>query len=147
MSYRLVITGFLLFVLFLSGIEIKAQCDQAFIDKCASNSEVKYIKHFRIRFTESKNNTGQSEGQFSIMLNKGNHYRFLVCNDDTKPGKTIIDLSNDFSNFGGNYNAQEDKEYSAFDFLCTKTGPYYLKMKFKDGMEGCGVCVVALVMQ
>jgi hypothetical protein len=135
------------FILLQNPFAAWAQCDQAFIDKCASNSEVKYIKHFRIRFTESKADVGQSEGQFSIMLNKGNHYRFLVCNDDTKPGHTIIELSNDFSNFGGNYNGQEDKEYSAFDFLCTKTGPYYLKMKFKDGREGCGVCVVSLVMQ
>jgi hypothetical protein len=124
-----------------------AQCDQAFIDQCASNSAVKYIKHFRIRFTDSKNEKTRSDGHFSIMLNKGNHYRFLVCNDPSKPGSTIIELSSDFASFGGNYNAAEDKEYKAFDFVCSKTGPYYLKMFFKNGEEGCGVCVVSLVME
>jgi len=124
-----------------------AQCDQALIDNCASGSEnLKYIKHFRIRFAESKNEKNRSEGKFTIMLSKGSHYRFSVCNDPSKPGATIMELANDFSKFGGNYNDVDNKEYKAFDFLCTKTGPYYLSMFFKDGKEGCGVCVISLVM-
>lgn len=124
-----------------------AQCDNEFIANCSnSGGDTKYIKHFRIRFAESKNEKKRSEGQFTIMLMKGNHYRFLVCNDPSKPGETIIELSNNFAQFGGNYNAAEDKQYRAFDFVCSKTGPYYLKMFFKDGNEGCGVCVITLVM-
>ncbi len=140
------ISVFLIFFLHLIN-DASAQCDQAFIDQCASNSEVKYIKHFRIRFADCKDLKTRSEGQFSMMLNKGNHYRFLVCNDASKPGSTIIELTSDFANFGGNYNAAEDKEYKAFDFVCSKTGPYYLKLFFKNGEEGCGVCVVSLVME
>lgn len=138
---------YLLFLFFAIPSQSNAQCDNEFIDKCAnSGGETKYIKHFRIRFAEAKNIKKRSEGNFTIMLMKGNHYRFLVCNDPSKPGKTIIELSNNFAQFGGNYNAAEDKEYRAFDFICTKTGPYYLKMFFKDGEEGCGVCVISLVM-
>lgn len=139
---------FFFIIAFLSGAPFasNAQCDQAFIDGCASgDSKAKYVKHFRIRFAEAKNIKKRSEGKFSIMLNKGNHYRFYVCNDPSKPGKTIIELANDFTQFGGNYNQKNDSEYKAFDFLCTKTGPYYLKMFFKNAKEGCGVCVVALV--
>lgn len=137
----------LLVTLFFANSDILAQCDNAFITTCSkSGGESKYIKHFRIRFEEAKNKKKISEGNFTIMLSKGNHYRFMVCNDASKPGETIIDLSNDFSQFGSNYNAQSDKLYKAFDFLCTKTGPYYLKMHFKDGQAGCGVCVLTLVM-
>lgn len=137
---------FIIAVFSLTPIISKAQCDQAFINACAQgDSKAKYVKHFRIRFAEAKNIKKRSEGKFAIMLNKGNHYRFFVCNDPSKAGKTIIELSNDFTQFGGNYNASTGKEYKAFDFLCTKTGPYYLKMFFKDGKEGCGVCVIALV--
>lgn len=137
-----------IFTLFLFGISFQtnAQCDQAMVDNCAGGGgNLKYIKHFKIRFAESKNAKNRSEGKFTMMLSKGSHYRFSVCNDVTKPGSTILELSNDFSSFGGNYNAAENKEYKAFDFICTKTGPYYLKMFFKDGEEGCGVCVVSLV--
>lgn len=142
---RLVIALGFTFLL-LNPFNSNAQCDQAFIDACAgSDSKAKYVKHFRIRFAEAKNIKKRSEGKFAIMLNKGNHYRFFICNDPSKPGKTIVELANDFTQFGGNYNAGSDTEYKAFDFLCTKTGPYYLKMFFKEGKEGCGVAVVALV--
>jgi hypothetical protein len=125
---------------------VSGQCDDAFINSCSNGGEkVKYIKHFRIRFAEAPNVKKRSEGMFTLMLNKGSHYRFLICNDASKPGSTIMELSNDFAQFGSNYNAQNDSEYKAFDFLCTKTGPYYIKMFFKDGKEGCGVCVLTLV--
>lgn len=138
----------LIFILF-TGIEVSfAQCDQAFIDQCStSGGTVKYIKHFRIRFTEATKDKSQSEGKFSIMLNKGSHYRFFTCNDASKPGHTVVELSSDFGNFGGNINNETGAEYTAFDFVCTKTGPYYLKMNFKDGKEGCGVCVLTLVVE
>lgn len=137
----------LLFLFSLTPIITNAQCDQALIDGCASgDSKAKYVKHFRIRFAEAKNIKKRSEGLFTIMLMKGNHYRFYTCNDSGKTGRTIVQLSSDFGNYGGNYNEKTDSEYKAFDFLCTKTGPYYLKLFFKDGKEGCGVCIVSLVM-
>lgn len=124
-----------------------AQCDQAFIDKCSSkgNSNIKYVKHYRIRFSEAMKGKNVSEGNFSIMLNKGTHYKFFTCNDETKPGHTVVEMSNDGGVCGGNINPATGDEYKAFDFMCTKTGPYYLKMYFKDGKEGCGVCVMTIV--
>jgi len=137
-----------LFLVFFSVLSanVLAQCDDAFISACSNGGEkVKYVKHFRIRFAEAPNIKKRSEGLFTLMLNKGNHYRFLICNDPSKPGSTIMELSDDFSQFGSNFNAQTNSEYKAFDFICNKTGPYYIKMFFKDGKDGCGVCVLALV--
>lgn len=135
------------FMLLLGVCSSYAQCDQAFIDKCSSNgAAVKYVKHFRIRFTEAMKGKNVSEGKFSIMLSKGTHYRFYVCNDESKPGHTVVELSNDASGACGfNVNPTTGAEYPFFDYMCQKTGPYYLKMFFKDGKEGCGVCVMTLV--
>lgn len=138
---------FSLFTLFtITSVNTFGQCNNAFIGKCAkSGGQAKYVKHFRIRFQEAPNKNKISEGSFTLMLNKGNHYRFLICNDPSKPGATIMELSNDFTQFGSNYNAANDTQYKAFDFICSKTGPYYIKMFFKEGKEGCGVCVLTLV--
>lgn len=133
-------------MMFIAVANSFAQCDQAFIDNCSSNEGAKYMKHFRIRFTETMKGKNVSEGKFAVMLNKGSHYRFFVCNDATKPGKTIVELSSDMSgSCGGNVNPSTGVEYKAFDFMCNKTGPYFLKMHFKDGKEGCGVCVMTIV--
>ncbi len=111
----------------LASSNTYGQCDQAFIKNCfASGGEAKYVKHFRIRFSEAKNTKTRSEGMFTLMMSKGNHYRFMICNDPSKPGAT-------------------NKEYKAFDFVCSKTGPYYIRMFFKDGKEGCGVCILTLI--
>ena len=100
-------------MLLLGAVNSYGQCDQAFIDKCSQTSAtIKYVKHFRIRFTEAMKGKSISEGKFAIMLN---------------------------------INASTGAEYPAFDFICSKTGPYFLKMHFKDGKEGCGVCVMTLV--
>ena len=134
-------------VLLLGGaVKSYAQCDQAFIDKCSQTSAtIKYVKHFRIRFTEAMKGKSISEGKFAIMLNKGSHYRFFTCNDETKPGHTVVELANESSVLVANINASTGAEYPAFDFICSKTGPYFPKMHFKDGKEGCGVCVMTLV--
>jgi hypothetical protein len=137
-------------MMFLGVCGSYAQCDQAFIDKCSSSggAAVKYVKHYRIRFTEAMKGKSMSEGKFSIMLSKGSHYRFYTCNDETKPGHTVVELSSDANGkLVGNVNDATGAEYPGFDFLCNKTGPYYLKMYFKDGKEGCGVCVMTLVTQ
>ncbi len=129
------------------GNTTHAQCGDELVANCATGSEnLKYIKHFKIRFAEAPSAKKRSEGNFTLMLMKGNHYRFFACNDETKAGRTLVELSSDFGQFGGNFNGETGKEYRAFDFVCTKTGPYYLKMFFRDGKEGCGVCVVSLVM-
>lgn len=139
--------GLICFALLMFTGHSYAQCDQAFIDKCSSNGpSVKYVKHFRIRFTEAMKGKNVSEGKFSIMLSKGSHYRFYVCNDETKPGHTVVEMSSDAAGkCGTNVNPTTGAEYPAFDIMCSKTGPYYLKMFFKDGKEGCGVCVMTLV--
>ena len=141
---------FKVFILFIilstTALTAVGQCDNNFISKCAqSGGKAKYIKHFRIRFKEAPNKNKIAEGSFTLMLNKGNHYRFNICNDPSKPGSTIMELSNDFTQFGSNYNSATNKEYRAFDFVCSKTGPYYIKMFFREGKEGCGVCVLTLV--
>lgn len=135
-------------ILIGGSMNLKAQCDNSLISKCVGKGEnLKYIKHFKIRFAAAPNVKKRSEGNFTVMLMKGNHYRFFACNDENKQGKTIIELSNDFSQYGGNYNSETNTEYKAFDFICTKTGPYYLKMFFKDAKEGCGVGIISLVME
>ena len=143
--YKFIILS-LFAILSITSISVYGQCDNNFISKCAqSGGKAKYVKHFRIRFKEAPNKNKISEGKFTLMLNKGNHYRFNICNDPSKPGTTIMELSNDFTEFGSNFNGSTNKTYKAFDFVCSKTGPYYIKMFFKDGKEGCGVCVLTLV--
>ncbi len=138
--FYFVLFGFLPFI-------ASAQCDQELIDICSGQigEGGTYIKHFKIRFATSKSSKKPSSANFSVILNKGNHYRFTTCNDAGKEGQTKMDLSDDFNQYGTNYDPSTKKIYKSIDFQCNKTGPYYITLSFVDGLEGCGVCIMSLV--
>ena len=79
------------------------------------------------------------------MLNKGNHYRFNVKNDESKNGKAILNLIENNALIASNYLPESGKQYSSFDFYCKKTGAYYIEMKFIDGLEGCAIGMISFV--
>lgn len=138
-----IIIGFL-FV----NVSTFAQCDNSLIAITKNeNGGSKYIKHFKIRFEKSKNPKKASVANFTILLNKGSHYRFNVHNDNTRKGHAILTLYDDYNVYGSNYLESADKEYKYFDFYCKKTSPYYISLKFKNGEEGCAVGMLSYVKQ
>jgi hypothetical protein len=140
---RLKIVFSIIAIAFMS-LNANAQCGDDLVASCAgSDGSVKYVKHFKIRFGKASSGTGQSKS--TIMLTKGSHYRFYICNDVTKEGQIIASLSSPFGKFGSNVSPTSGNVLKAIDMMCTKTGPYFLDMKFKDGKEGCGVCVMSIV--
>ena len=134
------------FVLSSATTEVLAQCGNDLIEKCRSeNGGAKYLKHFRTRFEQAKNKKKIPTNEIPLMLNKGNHYRFNVSNDESKPGKAVLQLLDKGSLLGSSYDEATGKEYKSFDFMCTKTGIYTLSMYFIDGKEGCAIGMVSFV--
>jgi len=131
-----------------SAYSASAQCDNSLIDITKENNGgATYVKHFKVRFEKSKNPKKASVANFTILLNKGNHYRFNVQNDSTKVGKAQLTLYDDFKVYGSNINPSNGKIYPYFDFYCKKTNPYYISIQFVDGEEGCAVGMLSYVKQ
>ena len=138
----------ILFLFFAQCSLLYAQCGNDLIDITKSeNGGAKYVKHFKIRFEKAKNPKKASVANFTILLNKGTHYRFNVHNDKDKPGQAILTLYDDFNVYGSNYIESSDKFYKSFDFICKKTNPYYISLTFKNGEEGCAVGMLSYVKQ
>lgn len=130
------------------GTNAFSQCDNSLIDITKSeNGGATYVKHFKVRFEKSKNPKKASVANFTILLNKGNHYRFNVHNDENRPGKAKLTLYDDFKSYGSNINPANGKIYPYFDFYCKKTNPYYISIQFVDGEEGCAVGMLSYVKQ
>lgn len=139
--YFLLLFPFLLFTQISHG-----QCNNELIEKCKNeNGNAKYLKHFRIRFAASKNVKKASVATFTIMLNKGNHYRFNVKNDESKEGRVMLNLVEGKNLIASNYLPDSGKQYSSFDFYCKKTGAYYIDMSFIDAKEGCAIGMISFV--
>ena len=104
-------------IIFSLSAGLTAQCDNSLISITKEeNGGATYVKHFKVRFDQAKNPKKASIANFTVLLNKGNHYRFNVHNDGNKPGHAKLTLYDDFKTYGSNINPANGKEYKYFDF-------------------------------
>lgn len=125
---------------------VSAQCGLALKDEVMKDvvGKATYLKDFRVRLEPVTGSKKQKE-EFSILLNKGTHYRFNVKADSSCTDQIILKLY-DFTKFyGSNYDESDGMSYEFFDFFCGKTQVYYLSLSFAEGKEGCAAAVVSYV--
>lgn len=122
-----------------------AQCGMALKDEVVKDiGKATYLKDFRVRLEPVTTSKKQKE-EFSILLNKGTHYRFTVKADSACTDQIIMKLY-DFTKFyGSNYDESDGMSYTSFDFFCGKTQVYYISLSFAGGKEGCAAAVVSYV--
>lgn len=125
-----------------------AQCGLALKDEVMKDKDIvgkaTYLKDFRVRLEAVTASKKQKE-EFSILLNKGTHYRFTVKADSACTDQIILKLY-DFTKFyGSNYDESDGMSYTSFDFFCAKTQVYYISLSFAQGREGCAAAVVSYI--
>ncbi len=135
------------FILFISGTQqIKAQCGLALKDVALKEiGNATYLKDFRVRLEEGKNPKKPPTQEFSILLNKGTHYRFNIKADKDCGDQVILKLFDFTRPYGSNYDPDDGTTVSCFDFFCSKTQVYYLSISFADAKPGCAAAIVSFV--
>lgn len=126
--------------------ESAAQCGLALKDEVMKDiiGKATYLKDFRTRLEPVETSKKKKE-EFSILLNKGTHYRFSVKADSACNDQIVLKLY-DFTKFyGSNYDESDGMSYDSFDFFCGKTQVYYLSLSFAGGKEGCAAAVVSFI--
>ena len=137
----------ILIPLFAINTHIFAQCGDELVDICVSKlgTSCTYLKEFKIKLKKAKKNEPAPVARFAVVLNKGTHYRFSVCNAEEFEGKAVIQLYDTSRLLGSSYNMATGKLYDGFVFVCKKTSAYHLFFSFKEGKEGCAVGILSMV--
>ena len=137
----------ILIPLFAINTHIFAQCGDELVDICVSKlgTSCTYLKEFKIKLKKAKKNEPAPVARFSVVLNKGTHYRFSVCSAEEFEGKAVIQLYDTSRLLGSSYNMATGKLYDGFVFVCKKTSAYHLFFSFKEGKEGCAVGILSMV--
>lgn len=148
-SHRFLVKVFWLLValtFFIHPQKIKAQCGMALKEIVVQEiGDATYLKDFRVRLDEGKNPKKPPTEEFSILLNKGTHYRFNIKADSACTDQVHLKLF-DFSKlYGGNIDPVDGTVYEFFDFFCAKTQVYYLAISFSEASPGCAAAVVSYV--
>ena len=141
MKTAAILTIFLSLVL-ASGV--RAQCDDNLISEVAQNLEgYNFLKDYKVMMKKGKKNQLPPKASYTVILNKGTKYRFLINDAEELPGQLKFELLHPregmmLTNFDGINN----KYYGGVEFVCSATGMYTVAVSFSEGMEGCGVVIV-----
>lgn len=124
----------------MSSYMLSAQCTNM-KNKCVpSITKYTMLKAYQIDLPKRKNKKMRPPTKrFSIMLSKGTRYRVSGCVDRSVTLKPMIfSLYDNFGLVSSSFNKGSKKHYPAFEFICSKSGIYYLTFFFLDGYKGCG---------
>ncbi len=126
----------------------KAQCPQKMVYACATETQSIYLRDFN---TKLKNTTAAESGaRWTVVLNKDAHYRFNLCVPEGFEKKVILTLYDSqhpekTDPYGSTYDPASGKHYNSFDFVCRKSGMYYVSIRFKDGVTDKKTCAVGIL--
>lgn len=135
-----------LFINVLMTNKASAQCGMALKEIVVQEiGEATYLKDFRVKLEKGKNPKKPPTKEFSILLNKGTHYRFNIKADSLTTDQVYLKLYDFTKPYGGNYDPDDGSSYPAFEFFCAKTQVYYLSISFRDASEGCAAAIVSMV--
>jgi hypothetical protein len=143
----------LIFISFIVGVldnEIKAQCKQQVVYSCATdNGKAIYLRDFNTKLKKADNDE-DSGTKWAVVLNQGTHYRFNLCTQDGF--ENVVELvlfdnkhPEDTNPYMVTKPSSDPKLHNRFDFICQKSGTYYVSIRFMKGTEGKKSCAVGVL--
>jgi hypothetical protein len=151
MKKILLIISLAMFIVFAGSDETKAQCRQQLVYSCATNNGgAIYLRDFNAKLKKARGtNKPSSVVRFSVVLNRGTHYRFNICEPNPgKEKKVVMKLYDTHRVHGSTFDEGRKIDRKGFDFVCQKSGVYYVSIGFKKGMDtqkGCAVGILSFV--
>jgi len=142
----------ILFIAFIVGgisKDASAQCKQQVVYQCATNiDKAIYLRDFNTKLRKGKK--GKKSGtRWAVLLNRGTHYRFTLCTQGNFENSVVLTLFDakhpetkpyQITKYTGN-----KRTSNRFEFICNKTGTYYLSIRFKKGKEAKKSCAVGIM--
>ncbi len=136
----------LYFIVGLGSLSVQAQCKQQMVYQCATKGNSIYLRDFN---TKLKKNTSPS-AKWTVVLNKDAHYRFNLCTQPGYEDKVILTLYDTqhpekTNPYGSTYDPKTGKHRDSFDFICRKSGMYYVSIRLKEGTNVKKTCAVGIL--
>ncbi len=139
------LTG-LLFI--LAPYKAQAQCKQQMVYACATKGKSIYLRDFNTKLRSSKPH--ERSARWTVVLNKDAHYRFNLCTPEGYEDKVIMTLYDSqhpekTNPYGSTYDPKTGKHTDSFDFICRKSGMYYISIRLKEGVKVKKTCAVGIL--
>lgn len=131
-------------VCFFAVASLKAQCNEQLVNVCYPTIDgYTYLKDFKFRLKEASPENLKPTAKFQLILSKDTKYLLTACDAEEYEGKVIYQLFDATGLLASSYNPQTKKHYESIEFVCKKSGLYYLAYTFEDNKKGCAIGMVA----
>lgn len=122
----------------------RAQCNDQLVNKCYPNiTGYTFLKDFKFRLKEGGPGNEKPTARFQLILSKNTKYILTACDAEEYEGKVIFQLFDQTGLLASSYNPQTQKHYESAEFLCKKSGLYYIAYTFEGAKRGCAVGMIA----
>ncbi|MGN0029824.1 MAG: hypothetical protein ACI35Q_08885 [Marinilabiliaceae bacterium] len=132
-----------LVAIFTMASAASAQCgDELMKQALGAMGNYQYIKDFDIKLAAGTSKTGS---KFSVVLNSRTHYQVNIANGSSNAENVVVEIYDGDNLIGSN--SANGKVFTAFQFICSKTGVYKLHVCTAGNTEACARAVLSLVKQ
>ena len=129
--------------IFAMASSVNAQCgDELMKQALGAMGNYQYIKDFDIKLAAGTSKTGS---KFSVVLNSRTHYQVNIANGSANSENVVVEISDGDKLIGSD--SANGKVFTAFQFICSKTGAYKLHVCTSGDTEACARAVLSLVKQ
>jgi len=141
---------FIAFIIGVAGEKANAQCKQQVVYNCATNNgKAIYLRDFNTKLRKGRGGA-DSGTKWAVVLNKGTHYRFNLCAQSGYEKSVVLTLFDarhpeKTKPYAQTKSTGDPKTNNRFDFICQKSGTYYVSIRFKKGVEGKKSCAVGVL--
>jgi hypothetical protein len=138
------LVSFLILLFIVKGIGY-SQCNATLVTSCTKNvsSEEVFLQQYRAKLGKASS-TDMPVARFSVLLTKGNIYRFNICSAMEFEGEGVLQLNDGERIVASTYHAKSRTDFKAFEFFCSKTAIYNIYISFLDGRQGCAVGILSI---
>ena len=135
-------------LLIFTSYKLHAQCKQQMVYACATKGKSIYLRDFNTKLRSGKPN--ERTARWTVVLNKDAHYRFNLCTPEGYEDKVIMTLYDSqhpekVNPYGSTYDMKTGKHSDSFDFICRKSGMYYVSIRLKEGVKVKKTCAVGIL--
>ncbi len=125
--------------------EVAAQCKQQMVYKCATDGgNAIYLRDFNTKLNKLKSGEKDPGTKWTVVLNTGTRYRFILCTPPGLENKVELTLF-DSQHPEENPWLKTDETRNVQDYVCRRSGMYYVSIKWKEGFGDQKTCAVGIL--
>ncbi len=137
------ITGLFIFA---SNQEAQAQCKQQRVYHCArKGGNAIYLRDFNTKLKAVRSERSINGTKWPVVLNRGTRYRFILCTPSGFANDVKLTLFDSKHPETRPWNSTEKSGGNMFDFICKRSGVYYVSIRFKQGKGKRKTCAVGIL--